>query len=91
MLELGCLSFMCVDQLKSNVKTDLSPADITQLVCLAGLLDYKADLDFISFPEDMLEQERIYDSVIDANTAALVGDDEQIRQLLGDFQQGIWP
>jgi LCP family protein required for cell wall assembly len=80
-----------VDQLKNNVKMDLSPADITQLICLAGFLDFKADLDFISLPDDMLEQKRIYDPALDINTAALIGDDERIRQLLGDFQQGIWP
>ncbi len=80
-----------IDQLRSNVMTDLSPADITQLICLAGMLDYKEDLDFISLPEDFLEQQRIYDPSIDTNTAALVGDDDQLRQLLGDFQQGIWP
>lgn len=80
-----------VNQLKSNVKTDLSPADITQLICLAGKLDYKEDLTFITLPPDLLEQQRIYDPVLDTNTAALVGDDDQIRKLLGDFQLGIWP
>jgi len=80
-----------IEQLKSNVITDLTPADISQLICLAGLLDHKENLDFITLPPDMLVQERVYDAGLDLNTAALVGDDDQIRQLLLDFQQGIWP
>ena len=80
-----------IDQLKSNVKTDFTPADITQLICLAGMLDYKEDLDFVTLPVDLLEQQRIYDPATDTNTAALVADDDQIRKLLGDFQGGIWP
>ena len=80
-----------VDQLKSNVKTDFSPADITQLICLAGMLDYKEDLEFITLPVDLLDQQLIYDPATDTNTAALVADDDQIRMLLGEFQDGIWP
>jgi LCP family protein required for cell wall assembly len=80
-----------IDQLKSNVKTDFTPTEITQLICLAGMLDYKEDIEFVTLPVDLLEQQRIYDPALDINTAALVGDDDQIRDLLGDFQGGIWP
>jgi LCP family protein required for cell wall assembly len=80
-----------VDHLKSNVLTDLTPADISKLVCLAGMLEHKEDLDFITLPADIVEQQRVYDPGTDTNTAALVGDDDQIRQLLSDFMTGIWP
>lgn len=80
-----------VEQLKSNVLTDLTPADISQLICLASLLDHKENLEFITLPPDMLVQERVYDPALDKNVAALVGDKEQIRQLLLDFQNGTWP
>lgn len=80
-----------VDQLKSNVITDLSPAEISQLICLAGLLDYKEDLTFITLPDDLVEQQRVYDPSSEIYTAALVADDAQIRALLGEFQAGIWP
>jgi LCP family protein required for cell wall assembly len=80
-----------VDQLKSNVLTDLSPADISKLICLAGMLEHKEDIDFITLPSDLVEQQRVYDPGSNTNTAALVGDDGQIRQLLSDFQLGVWP
>lgn len=80
-----------VDQLKRNVLTDLTPADISRLICLAGMLDSKEDLTFITLPPDLLEQQRINIPGTEQNTAALVGDEDQIRKLLGDFQSGIWP
>jgi len=80
-----------VEQWKSNVKTDFSPADITQLICLAGKLDYKEDIDFLTLPTELMEQQRVYDPRLDKNTAALIVDPDQVRELLGDFQAGIWP
>lgn len=80
-----------VDQLISNVETDLSPADISQLVCLAGMLDYKEDLVFQTLPEDMMVQQMVFDPTRGVNTSALVGDETRIKALLSDFQAGIWP
>ncbi len=79
------------NQLKSNVKTDLSPADITQLICLAGKMDYKEDIDFVSLPTDLMEQQRVYDPRLDKNTAALIADKDEVQKLINDFQAGIWP
>ena len=79
------------NQLKSNVMTDFSPAEITQLICLAGKMDYKEDIEFITLPTELVEQQRVYDPRLDINTAALVADENQIRQLIEDFQAGIWP
>ena len=80
-----------VEGLKSNVQTDLSPADISQLICLAGMLDTKEDITFVTIPADMMEEQMVFDSTRNINTAALVADQDQIRQLMSDFQQGIWP
>jgi len=80
-----------VDQLKSNVLTDLSPAEISQLVCLAGMLDFQEDLEFVTLPEELMVEQMVYDPVRGINTAALVGDTPAIRQLMSDFDQRIWP
>ena len=80
-----------IDQLKSNVQTDLSPADISQLVCLAAMLDYQEDLHFETVPTDFMEEQMVYDPARGINTAALVGDEAKIRNLIADFLQGIWP
>jgi LCP family protein required for cell wall assembly len=79
------------NQLKSNVKTDFSPAEITQLICLAGKMDYKEDIEFITLPTKLVEQQRVYDPRLGIYTAALIADEDQVRQLIEDFQVGIWP
>lgn len=80
-----------VEQLKSNVQTDLSPSDISQLICLAAMLDYQEDIHFETLPTDLMVEQMVYDPVRGINTAALVGDEMKIRSILADYQQGIWP
>ena len=80
-----------IEQLKSNVQTDLSPADISQLVCLAAMLDYQEDLQFETVPTDFMEEQMVYDPARGINTAALVGDETKIRNLIADYLRGIWP
>lgn len=80
-----------IDQLRNNVNTDLSPADISQLVCLAAMLDWQEDLVFKTIPEDLIVEQMVFDPVRGINTAAFVADEEKIRQLMTDYQQGIWP
>jgi anionic cell wall polymer biosynthesis LytR-Cps2A-Psr (LCP) family protein len=79
------------EQLRDNVKTDLSPSDIRQLVCLAGSIDYQEDVVFVSFPEELLTQQMVYDPTRGINTAALVGDPAEITRLIDDFEAGFWP
>jgi LCP family protein required for cell wall assembly len=80
-----------VDQLKSNVQTDLSPAEISQLICLAGMLDSQEDLTFATLPEEMLEEKLMFDPARNVNTYALVGDNQLLAELLLEFDQGLWP
>lgn len=77
-----------VNQLIANVKTDLSPEQITQLICLAGKIDYEEDIEFFKLPTEFLVEQRVFDSARGINTAALVGDEEKIRSFLEDFQDG---
>ena len=77
-----------IDQLKSNVQTDLSPADISQLVCLAGMIDYEEDINYVSLPLDSMFEQMVYDPARGINTAALVIDKERIIQLMTEFQNG---
>jgi LCP family protein required for cell wall assembly len=79
------------DQLKSNVETDLSPGGITQFTCLAGMIDFGKDIEFVTLPPDFMVEEMVFDNGLGTNTAALVGNMEQIRSFLIDFQNGTWP
>jgi LCP family protein required for cell wall assembly len=80
-----------IDEVQSNVLTDLSPAEISQLVCLAGMLDFQDDIHFTSIPQELIAEYMVYDPVRAIDTAALVGDEELIRDVLNDFQLGVWP
>ena len=80
-----------VNQLKGNVMTDLSPAQISQLVCLVGKIDYQKDVSFETLPEVLMDQTMVFDPTRAINTSALVGDTTGIRSLLEDYQAGIWP
>lgn len=80
-----------VTQLKSNVQTDLSPADISQLICLAGMIDYQEDITFETVPTEFMEEQMVYDPTRGINTAALVGDEANIRFLIAEYLQGVWP
>ena len=80
-----------VNQLKSNVETDFSPAEITQLICLTGMIDFQEDVTFVTLPEETMVEQWVFDPTRAINTSALVGDDGKIRNVVGDFQEGIWP
>jgi hypothetical protein len=73
------------------VLTDLSPDQISQLVCLAGKIDYQDDVSFETLPEELMNQTMVFDPARNKNTSALVGDTAGIRSLIEDFQAGIWP
>jgi len=80
-----------IDQLKSNVQTDLSPADISQLICLAGMLDYQEDINFENVPTQYMVEQIVFDPTRGFDTAALIGDEARIRTLISEYLQGIWP
>ena len=80
-----------VAQLKGNVMTDLSPDQISQLVCLAAKIDYKEDVSFVTLPETLMTETMVFDPTRNINTFALLGDTINIRSLLEYYQAGIWP
>ncbi len=79
------------NQLKRNVMTDLSPDQISQLVCLAGKIDYQEDVSFETLPGALMTQTLVFDPARNINTSALVGDTAGIRSLIEDYQAGVWP
>ena len=49
-----------IDSLIGEIQTDLTPAQISQLVCVLTKLE-KENLQFIRFPDEMMIQGRVYD------------------------------
>ena len=80
-----------VSQLRGNVMMDLSPDQISQLACLAGRIDFQQDVSYETLPVALVNETVVFDPFRNFNTFALVGDTAGIRNLLDDFQAGIWP
>jgi len=80
-----------VNRLGKYLLTDLSPSDISKLICLAGMMDAKEDIIYETLPEDLLTGEWIEDEHQGYHVYALTYDKEVISQLLADFQAGTWP
>lgn len=82
------------NRLLSTVLTDLSPADISQMICLAAIIDTHEDITYNTIISDQ-EEGQIGQWVLDEfqgfQVFALVSDKDVLTQRLADFQAGIWP
>jgi LCP family protein required for cell wall assembly len=79
-----------IAQFTNSVQTDLSPNDISKLVCIGQALT-KNEMSMVAFPEDMFSSGHIYDPYRQVNTYIMKADFNQIRTYLADFMHGIWP
>jgi LCP family protein required for cell wall assembly len=70
---------------QGSVLTDLSPAQLASLACLAPRLQ-PANLRFASLPDDLLAQTRNAEG-----SFVLVPDVERLRSLVQEFLAGTWP
>ena len=80
-----------VNRLDRYILTDLSPSDISKVICLAGKIDYKEDIIYETLPEDLLTGEWVLDEYQGYKVYALTYDEEVISELLASFQAGLWP
>lgn len=79
-----------ITQFTHAVQTDFSPAEISQLVCLAQSLS-EDNTTTVAFPDDMFASGSIYDPYRKVHTYILEVDFNQIRSYLKDFMRGTWP
>ena len=81
-------------RLFSYVLTDVSAANVSQLVCLAAMIDPKEDIIFdtlIPVEEEASIGQWVMDEYAGYQVYALIYDKDAITQRLADFQAGIWP
>jgi LCP family protein required for cell wall assembly len=79
-----------VTTFQQNVQTDLSPAQISQLACLANQMS-GADVVFASFPLELFKNRKIHDPQLRAEIQILDADFEVLRDYIQRFQEGSWP
>jgi LCP family protein required for cell wall assembly len=79
-----------IAQFTQSVQTDLSPSDISKLVCIGQSLT-NDNTTTVAFPDEMFKSGSIYDPYRQVYTYILEADFNQIRAYLTDFMNGTWP
>ena len=74
-----------VKSLIQKTQTDLSPAEIGKLICLAEKLDLQDDLRFQEFPNQLVSGVWIRDHHLGYTAYALTYDPQEMRRFLEDF------
>lgn len=74
-----------IQLVKNNVLTDLSPAEISQLVCLAEMIDPQLDITFMDIPPGKLQESRVYDEYLDYQPYVLLFDEGELRRFVASF------
>ena len=77
-------------QFITSVQTDLSPSEINSLICIAQAIP-KGNINADSFPEEMFTASDIYDPYRKVYTFVYLADFNQLRAMVADFMNGIWP
>jgi LCP family protein required for cell wall assembly len=73
-----------------NVLTDLSPAQLSQLACLAPRLSWD-NIVFARLPEDEMTGMTIYNPNMEINDFIWDMDNDAIRRYIASFLDGSWP
>jgi len=79
-----------VKSFQGAVQTDLTPEQLAQLACLGTKLSGQ-DVTFISFPEELFEQARVFDPVFDGRIFVWDVDYDILRDYVSRFNAGTWP
>ena len=80
-----------VEIYREHVLMDLTPNEISKMLCLIAKIDREEDIVFTEFPRNILEEDRVYDQVQGAEMYVLIPDHGEVVGLLADFQAGRWP
>lgn len=79
-----------IESFKDNIRTDLSPAQLSQMACVGTQLEPQ-NIVFASFPMELFKQGRVYDPVFDKRIYILEADFDSMRDYVARFQAGTWP
>ena len=78
-----------ISAFQDSIYTDLEPAQIAQLTCLAVRLDPQK-ITYVNFPENLFEGTRVRDPVL-GNTFIFDADFDVLRSYVASFMDGNWP
>ncbi len=79
-----------ITQFIGSVQTDLSPSDISSLVCIVQSISGE-NIQADSFPQEMFTSSNVYDSDRRVYTFVYKVDNQKLRLMIEDFMNGTWP
>jgi LCP family protein required for cell wall assembly len=79
-----------IQSFQGAVQTSLSPEQLGQLACLGAQLGSQ-NIVLASFPQELFEQDRIYDPVFEKSVFAWKVDFGVLREYVQRFNSGDWP
>ena len=71
-----------------SVQTNITPAEIGKLACLATIVNVQA-MEFVSFPDELFESGRVQDPVL-GNTSIIKADFDTLKLYVRRFEAGNW-
>jgi hypothetical protein len=74
----------------TNIQTDLTPEQISQLACLGTQMP-RSNILFASFPRTLFKSAEVYDPVLEQDVFIWDADFDRLRGYVADFQAGSWP
>jgi LCP family protein required for cell wall assembly len=79
-----------INSFMTNIQTDLTPEQISQLACLGTQMPLSNIL-FASFPRRLFRSAEVYDPVLRQDVFIWEADFDRLRGYVSDFQAGTWP
>ena len=79
-----------INSFMSNIQTDLTPEQISQLACLGTQMP-RSNILFAAFPRELFHAAEVYDSVLNQKVFIWDVDFDELRNYVSDFQAGTWP
>ena len=79
-----------INSFMSNIQTDLTPEQISQLACLGTQMP-RDNITFASFPLDLFRSKEVYDTVLKQDVSVWDADFRIMRGYVSQFQAGTWP
>lgn len=79
-----------INSFMSNIQTDLTPDQISQLACLGTQMP-RSNILFAAFPRELFHSGEVYDSVLNQKVFIWDVNFDELRSYVSDFQAGTWP
>lgn len=79
-----------VNSFMDNIRTDLTPEQISQLACLGTQMP-RGNIVFAAFPRQLFRSAEVHDPLLNLDVFIWDANFNTLRDYVSDFQDGAWP